>query len=190
MHAPTLKTPNLILAEPIIHRGMDMTHYVEWLNNPMVVRYSEQRHRTHTRESQYRYLEAYVHNDDMYWDIRITGYPIGAITAILDHDNLVANVGIIIGDMRYWGRGYACEAYGAVCEYLFSEKYRRIEAGTMACNEAMIRVLDKLEFKREAVIKDHFLLKSKPQDLYVYAKTRKAKVVPIRSGQKEPQSPE
>lgn len=190
MQAPTLRSARLILSEPMIHRGMDMTHYLKWLNDPVVTRYSEQRHEKHTKDSQYRYLQSYIHNEDMYWDIKLEENPIGSMTALLDHANMVANVGILIGDVRYWGRGFACEAYDAACEYLFGERFRKIEGGTMACNEAMISVFKKLEFTQEAVIKDHFLFNGQPKDLLIYGKIRATKVLALKSDQRERRGPE
>ncbi len=135
---PTLKTARLILSAPIIHEQMDVGHYLKWLNSKQVIKYSEQRHRTHTEKTQYEYLCSFG-VDNQIWEIIVAGNPIGTITADRDPANRSANLGIMIGEMRTWGHGYGPEAWNAVCDYLFEDNIRKIEAGCMACNTSMIR---------------------------------------------------
>ena len=186
MQPPTLKTANLILSGPMVHRGMDVSHYLRWLNDTTVTRFSEQRHQKHTKDSQFKFMSGFLDSPDYYWDIKLKEDPIGSITATCDWNNLVANIGILIGDLRYWGRGFACESYAAVIDFLFQEGFRKIEAGTMAANGQMIHVLQKLGFTQEAIIKDHFLFNGQPQDLYYYGKFREAKVYALKD-RKEPE---
>ena len=51
-----IKTERLIL-EPFSEKYLTQ-EYVDWLNNPTVVRYSEQRHRKHTIASCIKYMES------------------------------------------------------------------------------------------------------------------------------------
>jgi len=189
MKAPTLKTVNLTLSAPVVYKGMDMSHYLRWLSDLTVTRYSEQRHLKHSKDTQFKFMSGFMESPDYYWDINLNDNPIGSLTATCDWNNMVANVGILIGDLRYWGRGFACESYEAVIEFLFGEGFRKIEVGTMAANGQMIHVLHKLGFVQEAVIKDHYLLNGQPQDLYCYAKFRKAKVVAFKDPRKESTDP-
>jgi len=69
----------------------------------------------------------------------------------------------------YWGRGFATEAARAFVEYGFRElKLRRILASVEVGNEASVRVLEKLGFKRvrreegERRSFDHFELTAVP----------------------------
>jgi RimJ/RimL family protein N-acetyltransferase len=141
MMGPTLKTTNLVLVSPMVFQGLDMSHHLRWLNDPKVVKYSEQRHEKHTRTTQYQYMSSYTDSPNYIWEIHADGTHIGSITAIRDPYNKTANVGIMIGDTRYWGRGFAVQAYEVVCDFLFSNDTRKIEAGTMGANAGMIRVL-------------------------------------------------
>lgn len=177
---PGLKTARLTLAFPFLHEGMDVSHYLRWLCNERVTKYSEQRHLTHTQASQYEYLCSFTQTEDYFWEIQRQTKPIGSITAYRDIPNRVANLGIMIGEPQVWGNGYGPEAWEAVCEYMFEQGTRKIEASCMISNLAMIHVLEKNNFKYEATIKDHFLLDGKPEDKVCYGKLAQAKILPIK----------
>jgi [ribosomal protein S5]-alanine N-acetyltransferase len=179
---PTLKTGRLILAPPIIHEQMDVSHYLKWLNNRKVVMYSEQRHKEHTAKTQFDFLCSFG-GDNQIWEIVVAGNTIGAITAYRNTPNKTANLGIMLGEPRTWGRGYGPEAWDAVCQYLFEDDIRKVEAGCMACNEAMIKVLTKCGFTHEATMPNYFLFNGNPEDMNYYGKYREAKIIPI--GKKE-----
>jgi len=121
-----LKTARLTLAPPFMHEGMDVSHYLRWLCDERVVKYSEQRHYTHTAATQYEYLSHYNRPDGIlkFWEIQRNTIPIGSINATIDPWNKTANIGIMIGETGLWGAGYGPEAWEAVCNYLFSDGIR------------------------------------------------------------------
>lgn len=95
---------------------------------------------------------------------------IGTLKAgTIDFHHGIADVGIMIGEKTCWGRGFAFDAIGALAQHLFTVLgLRRLTAGAMAINPAMIAVFEKLGFKREGVLRaqdrydggvcDHILL--------------------------------
>jgi len=185
MTTPTLKTARLTLSPPIIHAQMNVDHYLRWLANERVVKYSEQRHREHTQETQRTYLAsfnvgAFLGEDRLLWEIQRTGNPIGSVSAYLNIPNKTANISIMIGEPRVWGAGYGIEAWMAVCTYLFDDGMRKIEAGCMASNGPMISVLRKAGFIKEAVLPNYFLFDGKPEDMVYYGKYRTAQVIPLQ----------
>jgi RimJ/RimL family protein N-acetyltransferase len=65
-------------------------------------------------------------------------------------------LGYLVGEKALWGRGYATEAVQAVASHAFGPLgLRRIEAGAYASNPASIRVLEKVGFRREGVLREH-----------------------------------
>ena len=119
--------------------------YVGWLNDREVVKYSEQRHRSHNIDSCREYLASFRGTSNYFWAIISKDEAlehIGSITAYVDNNNLVADLGIMIGDKKVWGKGYGTEAWTAVCDYLFMKtKIRKITAGTMALNAGMRSIM-------------------------------------------------
>ena len=80
---------------------------------------------------------------------------IGTIRASrIDWVNRTADVGILIGDRAYWGRGIATDALGTLCRYLFERLgLRKLTAGLMRINPAMLKVFEKLGFQEEGVFR-------------------------------------
>jgi RimJ/RimL family protein N-acetyltransferase len=147
--------------------------YVGWLNDRAVVRYSEQRHRTHTLESCSAYFNAMRERGDHFWAIERTdlGAPrhIGNLSAAMDRPNQVADLAIMIGDREVQGRGFGRDAWVAACEWAIEAGgVRKVSAGCMAENRAMLRLFEIAGMTIEAVRKAHFLLEGRPIDA-VYA---------------------
>jgi RimJ/RimL family protein N-acetyltransferase len=161
---------------------MDVDRYLRWLSNHEVVRYSERRHTAHTVESQRQYIRQFNQGpsngeDLQFWEIQRTGIQIGSITAHRNTMNRTANIGIMIGESKVWGNRYGIEAWEAVTDYLFTDNIRKVEAGCMASNGAMISILKKAEFIKEATIPNYFLLDGKPEDMEYYGKYSMAALI-------------
>lgn len=119
--------------------------YVSWLNDPQVVRFSTQRHRSHTLETCRQYWQSFVDTPHYFWAIvereECFGH-IGNINAYIDGHDRVADLGILLGNKSALGRGYAREAWLAVCEYLFVQAgMRKITAGTCAAHKRMLSLM-------------------------------------------------
>ena len=145
------------------------TRYVGWLNDPEVVRYSEQRHQTHTIESCRSYLLSFSGTPHYFWAIVVTGGSlghIGNINAYVDEKNLLADVGILIGEKKAWRRGYGLEAWRAVCSHLLDvAKMRKVTAGALAANTGMIRLMHKAGMVEDGRRIRHYLFDSREADV-------------------------
>jgi [ribosomal protein S5]-alanine N-acetyltransferase len=144
-----LKTPRLRL-EPF--RPAFLTdRYVAWLNEPAVVRYSEQRHRCHTLQSAAAYLASFSGSPHYMWAILAPGEVpphIGNITAHVAERHSVADIGIMIGERGVWGRGYGYEAWVEVCNFLLLElRVRKVTAGTASVNKGMLAIMQRAGMK-------------------------------------------
>lgn len=154
--------PSVMDPSPI-HRN------VQWLNDPKVVRYSEQRHRQHTYESQFHYVG---NGPSIFREIHADDAFIGTITATIDRNNDVADVGIMIGEKSVWGNGYGYEAWAGFCDYLFENGVRKIEAGAMSENRPMIGIFRKYKMEYEGRRSEHFLLGEELVDMVLWGKFR------------------
>ena len=135
--------------------------YVGWLNDPEVVRYSEQRHTAHSLESCCKYLASVRSVGNLFLSIEVvrrTPLHIGNITVAIDAPNQSADLSIMIGVKSVWGKGYASTAWAAVMQYLlYDAGLRRVTAGTMEVNEPMIRLIKRSGMHIDCVRPRHFL---------------------------------
>jgi len=70
-----------------------------------------------------------------------------------------ADLGVLVGDKSYWGKGLATDACSTVCQYAFSTlSLRKITGGTAANNHGMIRCFERLGFQSEAVLRKKLLI--------------------------------
>lgn len=66
----------------------------------------------------------------------------------------IADIGILIGEKKYWGKGVATDSVYAVSKYLFEILgMRKLTAGLMQINLAMQRVFEKLGFQVEGKLR-------------------------------------
>jgi len=148
-------------------------HHVDWLNDKEVTKYSEQRLKYHTIQTQVDYLSL-VHKQgyNKIWLIVIREGPdIGSITAYCDAYNLVANLGILIGDRDSWGKGFGYEAWSAVMDYCCNDlEMRKIECGMMAKNASMKKLAERSGMVLEGVVAKHF----RDDDMLLYGKLKNA----------------
>jgi len=147
--------------------------YIDWLNNPDVVKFSNQRFLTHSLESSLQYLHSFSDSENMYLSIKNNENQrlIGSITAYINLKHRTADMGLMIGDCATWGKGFGLEAWSNLMEYLFNtEKLRKITGGAMRNNQAMIKIFEKSGMHLEATIFKQELLDGVPVDILCYAK--------------------
>jgi len=166
-------TPRLVL-RPLVKASQ---RQVDWLRNPEVVKYSEQRHRTHTLTSCLRYIQSFDGSGHI-WAIwtAVDERHIGNIAADVDVPNNIADLSVLIGDTDYWGLGYGIEAWRETTTWLLNKDggdLRKVEAGCMALNTSMRSILDRTGYQFEGERKNHFLyLAGQPTGAVFYGKFR------------------
>lgn len=169
---PTISTARLTLR----HLTKVSSRNIAWLRDPQVVRYSDQRHVPHTISSQLRYVNAFTGKSHL-WGIYLveSGEHIGNISAMHDEPNNVSDVAVMIGETRRWGNRYAREAWGPVCQWLLDPgcgAVRKLEAGCMKINEAMVKIMQGSGFKPEGERLNHFLVQGSPISMVLYGRMR------------------
>lgn len=135
--------------------------YLGWLNDPRLMRYSEQRHRRHDLSDCAAYIAGVTHM----WAIEDhdAGY-IGTCAIDLDAPNNTCDLGILVGRMRGTGRGR--EAWRAMLDFA-NRRYRRVAAGCMETNDAMKRILD-ATMTFDYRVKDRFEWEGRAVDALYY----------------------
>jgi len=136
--------------EPFAERHLT-ARYVGWLNDPAVVRHSEQRHRRHDLASCRGYAASFEGSPHYFWAIvtEDLGH-IGNINAYVDTANRVADVGILVGERASWGKGFGADAWRTACRHLLLDlELRKVTAGTMANNHGMLALMNKSGMREE-----------------------------------------
>ena len=103
-----------------------------------------------------------------------TGTHIGNIKASeIDKNHHRAEMGIIIGDKDFWGKGIATTAIGIVADYCFdSLNLHKLTAGAYADNRASINAFITNGFIVEGQRKEHILIPSWWSDVALLGKLK------------------
>ena len=95
------------------------------------------------------------------------------MTAYVSPFHGTADVGIMVGRSSVWGRGIGQDAWETLLSWLFEQaKIRKVTAGTMRSNVAMVRIMERSGMMHEATRAGQELLDGIPQDLLYFAKFR------------------
>ena len=88
--------------------------------------------------------------------------------------NRNSNIFFHIGEKEYWGRGIAGEAANLLIKYGFTElNLHKIYAGVFTPNARSLRAVEKLGFKKEAVLKEEIFVDGKYVDFHKFALFKK-----------------
>ena len=147
-------------------------NYLGWLNDYNTVKYTESRHEVHTMASLRDFI-SHVNNESNYCfaiiDIQsgkhIGNIKIGNIHSIYKY----ADIGLIIGEKDFWGKGIATEAIRLCVEFAFKQlKLHRLYAGIYDVNIGSIKAFERAGFVREGCEKEKYLFEGKRIDSYIY----------------------
>ena len=147
--------------------------YISWLNDPDVVRFSNQRFNRHTIETSKLYLESFKNTTNLFLSIRRKNdnCAIGTMTAYVANHHKTANIGILIGTKSLWGEGFGQDAWDTLITWLIEKnQIRKVIGGTLSNNKAMIRIMKRSGMSFEAILPRQELFDCEEIDLYLYAK--------------------
>lgn len=168
-------TGDTVLLRPFAD-GDITNEYIAWLNDPVVVRYSNQRFVIHTYDTCAQYLSSFVGSDHLFLSVRRLSddVAIGTMTAYVNAHHGVADLGIMIGNRTSWGQGLGQQAWNVLLNWFIQKNsVRKVTGGAMRCNTAMIRIMEKSGMYLEAVREKQELLDCAPQDILYYCKFAK-----------------
>lgn len=147
--------------------------YLAWLNDPAVVRYSNQRFVSHTAQSAAAFLSGFTASENLFLSIRrlTDDRAVGTMTVYRAVPHGTADLGILIGDKQVWGQGFGREAWILVLNWLeFQRAVRKITCGTAAPNRAMRRLAELSGMELEATKHQHEIIDGVPVDLLFFAR--------------------
>jgi len=149
----------------------DLHGYSSWLNDQDTTLYMASGRFPATIESLRKYIEHYnTSKDGMLLGVFLKKNKkhIGNITLhMIDWRNRHGEIGIIIGDEKARGKGYATEAINLIVKHAFDKlNLNKLYAGMIEGNEASRKAFKKIGFKGEGIFKEHFYLNNRYLDCY------------------------
>ena len=146
--------------------------YAEWMRDEDVTAGLVLRNPPNGTEALVSYIEKMNNSPDNYLlaiVVKETGEHVGNIKlGPIDRVNKRAEIGLLIGAKRLWGRGYGSEAIDAVADFAFRVVgLHRVSAGCYESNIASLNAFKRAGFKVEGVLRDHWRLEGRWEDNYV-----------------------
>ena len=147
---------------PFEEKHINDTEYLDWLRDYDVVKtinrpdyllpvsllkvreYCE----TIMRSSNDMFLAIYDKKDEIFIGTMRAGH--------INWQTGTADIGIMIGNRNYWGKGIATDAIKTLGQFLFHKVgLRRLTAGLMAANPAMMKAFQRAGFRQEGILRQH-----------------------------------
>lgn len=148
--------------------------YVNWMNDPDINQYLESRFYVHTIDSVKSYVRSLINNENYQFGIFLkdTDEHIGNIKiGNINSYHRFGDIGFIIGNKKYWGRGIATEAVRLVTDFAFKElKLHKLWGGLYAPNIGSLRTFQKNGYEQEGIKKSHYLFNGVFVDDIVFSK--------------------
>lgn len=152
------------------------TKYLKWLNDIDVTKYTEQRHYKNTLKKIKNFInEKNKSSNDYLFGIffkqgKLLNHIGNIILARINHIHKTADVTYIIGEKKYWSRGFASKAVKKIELFAKKKNIKKLNAELYSCNKASEKVLKKCGFRIEGIIKSAVIFKNKRYSKYIYGK--------------------
>ncbi len=152
--------------------------YLSWLNDREVTKFMEERNFPCTIQDIRKFYEEMNRSKtdvllaivDKKKDLHIGNIKLGGI----NWAHRFGELGIMIGEKRYWGKGYGQDACKVLLKYAFERlNMNKIFLGTYAAHKSAIRSYKKAGFRIEGRIKDIFYFEDRYVDKVMMGITRR-----------------
>ncbi len=160
------KCKNFIEGKNIYLRELKISdvnrNYRNWMNDPEVMRYMESRFEKWSIKKLKDYVSKIRNNSNYLFlaiilkdgNTHIGNIKVGPIHRV----HKFADVGIVIGERIYWGKGIATEAIKLIADYAFNKlNLHKLTAGAYEDNIGSIKVFRKAGFSVEGIKEKHYL---------------------------------
>lgn len=156
MKPPKITSPNYIIRP---FKEEDALLWQTWDTDPEIqARMPEPKNEVRDISTQYEYIEECENDEDgYYWSIETKdGVTIGTVSLFeINQHHMTADLGIVIGNKEYWGKGVATEVIRSVMDYAFNKlNLERISSEVEEDNLPMKKVFEKTGFKQDGLFKN------------------------------------
>ena len=143
--------------------------YLGWLRDPNLMRFSNQRFRTHNINSCRAYLDSFTGTDNLFLAIYHESVFIGTMTAYRSVVHGTADIGLLIS-AGVQGKGYGKDAWATLMAHLLTNGARKVTGGTLRCNTAMVRIMLGCGMQADGVRAGQELVDGVAHDMLHFAK--------------------
>lgn len=151
------------------------SEYLSWLNDRTLMRYSEQRHFTHTLQSARNFLMSFDNSPNRFLACvsKDSNKHFGNVVLIHDIFNNIVDLSIMIGYRDINVKRVGSEIWCFLIDYLITVSgVRKVTAGTMGSNVAMLKLFEESGMVYSSKFVDHFVRDGVLEDLIFYHKFR------------------
>ena len=156
-----------------LNRERASDNYAGWLNDDVVNKYSQRLGRKHTANDVWNYIDAANASDNILllgiFD-RATNTHIGNIQLkFYDQANGLADLSTLIGERKFWGRGFAKDTWKYLVHFGFNTVgVRKFTMGSAAGNKAASGKTLYVGAKLESTKRQQILIGGEYQDILEY----------------------
>lgn len=143
--------------------------YVGWLGDRQLMRYSNQRFRSHDTASCQAYLASFEGSGNLFLAIYHEERMVGTMTVYHTPQHGTADIGLLIGPEGQ-GLGLGRDAWGTMLDHLLASGVRKVTGGTLRCNGAMVRIMQACGMQPDGVRAGQELVDGEPQDVLYFAR--------------------
>lgn len=173
-HTPIESAQGRVVVQTFLREHIT-EEYLSWLNDKELMKFSNQRFQTHTRETAERYLAALNSTGSLLLMLleKKTNKPLGTMTVHPNHWHQTCDLGILIGSAEHKGKGFGLEAWRLTADHTMNTGlFRKITAGTNSKNIPMIKIFESYGMVPDGVKHRHEVVEGVETDLVFYAKFR------------------
>jgi RimJ/RimL family protein N-acetyltransferase len=165
-----LLTPHLrgklVTLKPFDERDITPA-YVGWLNDPALMKYSNQRFFSHSLISCASYLNSFKGGNNIFLAIYHETKMVGTMTAHVSAVHRTADIGLLVGTP---GEGFGKDAWSTLMAHLFRLDARKVSGGTLRCNAPMVRIMTGCGMQADGIRIAHELIDGEAVDILHFAK--------------------
>ena len=164
------QTFNSITVEPFTMDDIS-ENYLSWLKDSSHLAFSDQQYFCHTKSSSEKYLSTFYNSPNLFLKlVSSETQSIGTATIYIDCLHLTCNVGILL-DPKWSGSGLGTNSWNILVNQICPNiGIRKVSAGTVVNNLAMIRLFEKSGMTLEATLKNEKTYQGNSYDVVIFSK--------------------
>lgn len=174
MPTKNLRAQTFSAMELVPYQPAYLSHFIEWRNQPRSVRHNPLQSMTHEEiarmvEGEGSDLTDLRKFQSYRWFVNWENEPVGTVSLKnISHSMAYGEIGYGIGEAQQ-GKGMATSAVSLLIAKVFRETaLRKLIALVHVENRPSCRVLTKLGFRQEGLLREHYLIQNRPVDEVLY----------------------